>query len=163
MNDPGTTQAMTDPAESGDTTTSGIDGTDEVSLAPGVRRVVDDELLAQARAAGLTIKDAAAHAGMAERTARRRLAEPDLVARVDELQAERRAEDLARLEGLRPKAVTRLDELLDSESPSVQLGAIRAVLSVGPQLRDHTETESRVRALEPVSYTHLTLPTKRIV
>lgn len=115
------------------------------------RRRGDDEVLVRNRAAGLTISQAADAAGLSERQARRRLHEPDLAARVVGLRTDRRAENLALLERLAPKAVERLDELLDSPNPSVQLGAVRTVLIVGAQLYERVEIDARVRSLEEMA------------
>lgn len=121
------------------------------TVGPGggpVRRKGDDEILVNARAAGLTVAEAAQAAGFSERTARRRLKEPDVAAKLADRRDNCRAEHLARLERLVPKAISRLDGLLDSQHPSTLLGAIRLVLTFEPRLYEQQELEARVRHIE---------------
>jgi hypothetical protein len=111
------------------------------------RRKGDDEILAAARAQGQTIEVAAKAAGLSERQARRRLREPDVIARVEELRSEHRAEVLGSLEQLGTNAVACLDALLKNGTPQVQLGAARTVLSVGAQLHERLEVEAQLRRI----------------
>lgn len=127
-----------------------LNGTAGAVGGPG-RRKGDDEVLVAARAAGMTVSEAAQAAGFSERTARRRLNEPDVAARLAERRADRRAEHLARLEGLVPKAICRLDELLDSQHAATLLGAIRTVLTFEPRLYEQHELEARVRHIETLA------------
>jgi hypothetical protein len=107
-----------------------------------------DEELILALAAGATVREAAEKAGVGERTAYRRLANADFRRAVNE--ARDRSFDAAfgRLAGLASKATETLQRLMESDKPSVALGAAKAVLEVGPRLREATEFEERVNRLE---------------
>lgn len=115
------------------------------------RRRGNDEVLAAARAAGQSVKHAGQAAGLSERTARRRLQEPDVAARVDELRRDRQAETLAGLDRLSIKAIEALDELVESGNATVRLGAARLVLTLGLQLHEQVEMGARVRRLEELA------------
>ena len=106
------------------------------------------EALAGFLAAGLSQVDAATRAGVSTRTVARRLADPAFRRRVQEL----RAEMLARTSGLLAdsgaEAVEALRELLKGESPQARLGAARAILENLIRVRDATEVEERLAAIE---------------
>jgi transposase-like protein len=107
-----------------------------------------DEELIRALAAGATVRRAAERAGVDERTVYRRLADPDFRRAVSE--ARDRTFDSARgqLAGLADRAIETLERLMESDKPSVALGAAKAVLELGPRLRKATEFEERLSRSE---------------
>ncbi|HWB07951.1 MAG TPA: helix-turn-helix domain-containing protein [Pirellulales bacterium] len=111
------------------------------------RSAGDDELIL-ALAAGATVREAAAQVGVSERTAYRRLADADFRRAVTE--ARERIFDAVRgrLAGLASKAAETLERLMESDKPAEALRAAKAVLELGPRLREATEREERVSRLE---------------
>jgi hypothetical protein len=88
-----------------------------------------DEALLTALAAGGSVAAAAHHAGVSERTARRRLASAEFRARVDEARAAMVGQAVGRLASVGALAGDTLRELLDpGRPPAVRLGAARSVL-----------------------------------
>jgi hypothetical protein len=107
-----------------------------------------DEALALALAAGQTVRAAAEVAGISERTATRRRANPGFRQREAELRAGMVQRALGKLADGMAEAADRLRELLRAESESVCLGAARALVELGVKLRESVELEQRVAALE---------------
>jgi hypothetical protein len=108
-----------------------------------------DDALALALAAGRTLRDAAAGAGIGERTAARRRADPGFRRRVDELRADLVARALGRLADGMTEAADVLRALLAAGTPpAVRLGAARSLLELGCRLRESVELEARLTALE---------------
>lgn len=101
-----------------------------------------------ALAGGATIRDAARRASIGERTVYRRLDEPDFRQQVQAARADMVAQAVGKLADAATKAVDTLSALLDGDSESVRLGAARAILEIGTKLRDATEFEARLAALE---------------
>ena len=93
------------------------------------RRKGDGALLA-ALAAGHTVRDSARQAGIGERTAARRLADPEFRQRVAALRADMIGRALGRLSDTARKAVDKLRDLLSAGSDSVKLGAARSILEL---------------------------------
>jgi len=116
-------------------------------MAENGRRKGDAALLL-ALAAGQTVRDAAAAAGIGERTATRRLADTAFRRRVAELRGEMVGRALGRMADGMSEAADVLRQLLAAESESVRLGACRALLELGVKLRESVELEARVAALE---------------
>jgi hypothetical protein len=111
------------------------------------RRKGEDALLV-ALAGGRTVREAARAAGIGERTARRRLAEPGFARRVAALQAQMIEQALGRSVKSMSAAADTLRKLLRAQSESVRLGAARALLELPVKLRDSVELEQRLAALE---------------
>jgi len=107
-----------------------------------------DAALIVALAGGATVRDAARRAHVGERTVYRRLDEPDFRRQVQDARADMVAQAVGKLADAATKAVETLSALLDGESESVRLGAARAILEIGTKLRDATEFETRLAALE---------------
>ncbi len=107
-----------------------------------------DEALALAVATGQTLRVAAQTAGIGERTASRRWADPVFRARVNELRSELVQRSLGRLADGMSEAADVLRGLLTAVSESVRLGAARSLLELGVKLRESVELEERLRALE---------------
>lgn len=116
--------------------------------ANGRRRVGADELLAAALAAGQDVAAAAAQAGLSERSAYRRLSEPEFRERVATLRAEMVEQAVGKLSGTMGAAADKLRELLGSKSEKVQLAAAKAVLDSQVKLREATELVARLDAIE---------------
>jgi hypothetical protein len=116
-------------------------------VAGGDRRNADLPLIA-ALAGGATIESAAARAGVSERTARRRLDEPEFRKQVDEARREMLTRAVGKLADAGTEAAETLRKLLQAESESVRLGACRAILELGTRLREAEELERRLVALE---------------
>jgi hypothetical protein len=107
-----------------------------------------DAALLTALAAGESVTDAAKRAGISERTAHRRLTEPDFRGRVTEARAAMVARALGKLADASCEAVDTLRGLLHAEAESVKLGASRAILELGNKLREAVEHEERIARLE---------------
>jgi hypothetical protein len=107
-----------------------------------------DEALALALASGQTLRAGAAAAGVAERTATRRWADPAFRRRVGELRGELVGRALGRMADGMADAADVLRQLLAAQSESVRLGAARALLELGVRLRESVELESRLVELE---------------
>jgi hypothetical protein len=111
------------------------------------RRKGDDALLL-ALAAGKTVRDAARLAGIGERTATRRVADPAFRRRVAEMRADMVSRATGQLVEASTKAVDTLEALLTAQAESVRLGAARSILELGSKLRDNVEFGERLAALE---------------
>ncbi len=107
-----------------------------------------DAALALALASGATIRDAAAAAGVGERTATRRWADAAFRRQVAELRGDMVGRALGRMADGMSDAAAKLRELLTAESESVRLGAARALLELGTKLRESVDHEERLAALE---------------
>src|SRR5262249_50332884 len=104
---------------------------------------------ALALASGATVRDAAAAAGIGERTATRRWADPVFRLRVSGLRAEMVARSLGRMADGMSEAADVLRALLDAGTPpAVRLGAARSLLEWGVRLRESVDLEARLLALE---------------
>jgi hypothetical protein len=110
-----------------------------------------DEALALAVATGQTLRSAADLAGVGERTAARRWADPAFRQRVSHMRGELVGQALGKMADGMTDAATKLRELLAAESESVRLGAARALLELAVKLRESTELEQRSAALEQAS------------
>jgi hypothetical protein len=109
------------------------------------------EALAVALAAGQTLRDAAAAAGVTEMTAYRRWKDPEFRKRVAELRAEMIARAVGKLADGMSEAADVLRSLLAAESEATRLGAARASLELPVKLHESTELEARLAALERAS------------
>ena len=99
-----------------------------------------DEELIRALAAGALEPDAAAQAGPEKQTA-------DFQRAVSRARGRLLGAATNRLAGLASEAVDIFEQLMDSEQPSVARRAAKAVLQLGPRLRQ-IELEERMRRLE---------------
>jgi hypothetical protein len=107
-----------------------------------------DESLALALSTGQTIIDAARAAGVSERTARRRIADPDFRRRVADLRGEVIAQAASRLAAAMTHAADRLVQLVDSPDPRAALAAAKAVVGLGLLAREKVDNETLLRELE---------------
>jgi predicted transcriptional regulator len=107
-----------------------------------------DDAVILALASGRTVRETSDETLVSQRTIFRRLGDPEFVRRVNEARAEMFSQAVGRLAAITGKAATRLEELFQSESDSVALGACRAVLELGAKLRETVELEQRIAELE---------------
>lgn len=107
-----------------------------------------DDLLAALVAAGRTHAEAAAEAGVSERTVARRAKEPAFARRVQDLRSEMTARALGRMADRMAEAADALHQLLGAKAEAVRLGAARSILELGVRLRESVELEERIRRLE---------------
>lgn len=110
------------------------------------------DLAAAALATGQTVAGAAAAAGTTERNVYRWLQAPAFKARVAELRADAVARATGRLADGMSAAADVLRGLLAAERESVRLGAARSLIELGVKLRDSTEFEARLQALENATH-----------
>ena len=108
------------------------------------------EAAALALAAGRTLHEAARESGAAERTIKTwRHDNPAFVRRIAELRTEMTCRALGRLvDGMASAAETLSYLSRKGKSETVRLGTARAVLELSTKLRDSTELEARLAALE---------------
>ena len=106
------------------------------------------DALVTALAAGKRVAEAAAEAGLSERTAYRRLKEPQLQQQMRELRSAAFARAVGQLAHAATAAVETLVRNLEAPSPHVQVRAARAILDLTPKLRDSDELERRLAELE---------------
>ena len=116
-------------------------------MAGGGRKNADAALVA-ALAGGATVGDAAATAGVGERTVYRRLEDAEFKRRVEEARAEILTGAMTRLSAAATSAVTTLTSLLGAESESVRLGAARSILDTALRWREQSELAERLFRLE---------------
>ncbi len=107
-----------------------------------------DDALLVALASGATVRDAAGRAGVAERTAYRRLDDPGFRRRLARARAELIDRAVGQLSDAATAAVATLRGLLDADSDNVKLGAARSILELGTRLREAAEIEGRLVELE---------------
>jgi hypothetical protein len=117
-------------------------------MSGNVRTTRDDRLLL-ALACGASLAKAAQEAGVNERTVRRRMADQGFRTRLFQLRGETLERAGGALTAAALKAVTTLVALLEGSQPAaVRLGAARAVLDMALRVREMTELELRLKALE---------------
>ncbi|HTU18561.1 MAG TPA: hypothetical protein VMG10_10915 [Gemmataceae bacterium] len=109
-----------------------------------------EQVLLAALAIGATVENAARKAGISERTAYRRLADPDFQARVDQMRRENLARTAGMLSGAALGSVKTLVDLAQDVSvpASVRRGAARDVLDMAVKYRESAEMEQRLAAIE---------------
>lgn len=108
-----------------------------------------DTVLITALAGGASVAAAAEQAGVSERTVWRRLQDDDFRRRLDEARQQTLQTAVDYLGKASTAAAATLATLLGKEyPPTVRLGAARAILEVGTQLRKAGEYEERIAALE---------------
>jgi hypothetical protein len=103
---------------------------------------------ALALASGSSAAEAAAECSCCERTVRRWLLLPGFKERVQEIRGELFALAVGKLSALAGHAAATLGELLDADIDGVRLQAARSVLEHGVKIREATDIEARLAALE---------------
>lgn len=109
-----------------------------------------EQALLVALAFGATVENAARKAGMGERTAYRRLADPAFRARLEQARLDAVLRTTGMLTGAALGAVKTLVDLQQDSSVAagVRRGAARDVLDMAIKYRDSAQMEQRVAALE---------------
>ncbi len=102
----------------------------------------------RALAGGATIRQAAEQAGIAERTAYRRLASPAFRRNVQRARAELFERASGVLTNATGEASATIWRLVRSTDPHVALAAARTTLQLAATVRDHCELAERITALE---------------
>lgn len=112
------------------------------------RRAAQDDRLVEALAAGATQVDAGKSAGVNERTVRRRLEEPEFVARVRTRRHETLSQAAGKMTSLLDDAVEALGELVRIADPSVRLRAATAIVRMADtfQQQDLAERQEEIAA-----------------
>jgi hypothetical protein len=119
------------------------------SLMSRVGRKGADEALLVALACGASVETAATKVGLHPRTVHRRLGDPEFQKRLRELKDDMVKRTAAMLSAGAMEAVKTLISLLQgSTSPTVRLGAARAMLELSVRLREAAELHERIAALE---------------
>jgi hypothetical protein len=114
----------------------------------------DREPVALALADGRTITDAAAAAGLNERTVRRWLDEAPFREWVRALRHERYGQAAGQAAANNAKAVQTLVAILDSPNEANRLGAAKALLTFSFQFRKEDEFAARLDELERLHHAH---------
>jgi hypothetical protein len=108
-----------------------------------------DDVLMLALARGETVRDAAVSAGMSERTAARRWADPAFRLRVSHLRGEMLVRAAGKLADAMSEAADELRQLMkEAKSETVRLAACRTALELGLKSRETLELDERLRQLE---------------
>jgi predicted DNA-binding protein (UPF0251 family) len=108
-----------------------------------------DDALLLALACGATAEAAAAKAGVSRRTVFRRLGDDDFRRRLRGARQEMVERASGMLTAASMEAVKTLLSLMDGQAPHAsRLGAAKSILELGVRLRDLTEIEQRLAALE---------------
>lgn len=115
----------------------------------GKRKPAEATLIA-ALAAGCTQAKAAHRSGLSERTVARRLDDPCFRAEVARARSVMLERTLAMLAEATVEAVTTLQELVRDGSPSIRLGAARAILDYTAKFRDQTDFAVQLDRIEAV-------------
>ena len=107
-----------------------------------------DDVLAAALAAGKSHREAAAAAGVSEKTTYRRLQDPAFRARVAELRSAMTAKALGRLTDGMTAASDALNKLVSHRDPNVRHKAATKVIELALKVRDQAELEERLARVE---------------
>ena len=108
-----------------------------------------DESLISILAAGTSVQEAAVQAGVGERTAFRRLNDPEFRQRLAHTKGQMLEAVSTRLVASASSACEELERLLKkAESESVRLGAARTILEQVLRMREFVEIDQRLLALE---------------
>ncbi len=108
-----------------------------------------DESLISILAAGTSVQEAAVKAGVGERTAFRRLNDPEFRQRLAHTKGQMLEAVSTRLVASASSACEELERLLKkAESESVRLGAARTILEQVLRMREFVEIDQRLLALE---------------
>ena len=122
---------------------------------PSRKTAGSNEALMIALACGSTVEAAAAKAGLARRTAHRRLNDPAFRQQLQEFRCQMVERSSAMLSASGMEAAKTLLSLMERSIPhAIRLGAARAVLELGMKLRELLEVEQRLAALEKASRTN---------
>lgn len=110
-----------------------------------------DDMLLFSIAAGKSVVQAAADAGISVRTAHRRMENPDFAQQLSLLRSRAYCEAVSHLLDATGAAVDALVELVSGAPPGTRLAAAKAVLELGIGLKQMVEMERRLSAIEEKS------------
>jgi F420-0:gamma-glutamyl ligase len=117
----------------------------------GHRRKGSVEALIVGLAEGRTFQEAAALAGISEKTARRRACDPQVVTAVEKHRALVLERASAQLLDRLDQGIATLSALLDSESESTRLKAVALLFDKALSLRETQSFEHRLAAVEELA------------
>ena len=106
------------------------------------------DALLEALAAGCSQAEASRRTGLSTRTIARRLADESFKRQITAARDRMVDNAHGRIADVASKAVTTLEELLTDDSPTIRLGAARAVLEGLTRLREGVELQRRLVAIE---------------
>jgi hypothetical protein len=115
-----------------------------------------DDRLALALASGKTIREAAADAGVSERTAHRRAADPAFRERVSGLRAGMVSAAAGKLADGMTQAATVLLGLMADPDPAIRFKAAAKVIELGVRVREAADLDAEVDRLREAVEAHLT-------
>ena len=123
----------------------------------------NEDTLLIALACGATVQAAAAQCGIAERTAYRRLEDPEFKARLSKTRGEMIERATGMLTAAAGEAVRTLLSLQKAATPpAVRMSAARAILEIGMKLREVVDLEARMSKLEALVQEHDEQPGRRL-
>lgn len=120
-----------------------------------------DGLLIAALAAGASQVDAAKRAGLSESTVGRRMKDPTFRQELADAKRAMLETAVSRLTASATAAATTLYQLLAADSDAIRLSAARAILELSVRLREATELEARIAALEEATAASAPVPLRR--
>jgi hypothetical protein len=109
---------------------------------------VDESAMIAALARGETFTKAGALGGVCERTARRRMENPAFRAKVYEARQAMVDRSVGMLADQAVQAVRTLSRLMKSGQPSMEYAAAKAIMDLGPRVREASELAQRLADLE---------------
>jgi len=115
---------------------------------PGGTKQANRDLAAVALASGKNIAEAAAAAGMTERTVQRWKEDPQFIARVEELRSEIVHDVAGRLAASMTRAAETLEGLLHSSNERVKLSAAMQIIGLGLKVTELSEIQKKIEELE---------------
>ncbi|MFY9611633.1 MAG: hypothetical protein WAU45_23845 [Blastocatellia bacterium] len=107
-----------------------------------------EAILITSLAGGSSVREAAALAGVSERTAHRRWSDPGFRLKVNEAWSEIVRQAVGKLGDASTHAAAVLRELLNADSESVRLSAARSILDHTVRLSEFANVEQRLSNLE---------------
>jgi hypothetical protein len=116
-------------------------------MSPGVASE-KDSILATAISAGASTAEAAEKAGLSQRTAQRRLADPEFQQQVAQLRSKLMSRALDKMAENMTRAADAIARLIDAENPAISLRASRSMLTLSLRLHDALDLQQRITALE---------------
>jgi len=116
-------------------------------MSPGVASE-KDSILATALSSGASTAEAAEKAGVSQRTAQRRIADPEFQQQVAQLRTKLMARALDKMAENMTRAADAIARLIDAENPAISLRAARSMLTLSLRLHDALDLQNRIRAIE---------------
>lgn len=107
-----------------------------------------DSVLAGLLAGGQTLRTAASLAGLSERTAARRTADPRFRAEVERLRADMLGAAMGRMSDGLTDAADTLRALLKAKGETARLGAARTLIELTLRMRESVSLEDRLAEVE---------------